>query len=280
MINFKLNNPIEFEFLNKLRNSMGARLIESTGEQIITRLLDPVLIEKLGKEGIELNDFAEIISEADGTLGYKGQRVVVYIRDVMFKRDLPRFHIAFCDKLTEMKSNNRFQRYVASNQNYKKFVINTNGYEKSEELDVCKKCLSQLKWKGYSSHDSWILKNKIVKEFSLIDFFKVYPKNLIKTLPKHTTDTAPVNEYTKDFDEVRKKIIEKRGTNCEECNLNLRYDLKNLHVHHINAIRYDNSEENLKLLCYYCHSEQYNHVHMKNSKDYEAFIKKYCPWLI
>jgi hypothetical protein len=36
-----------------------------------------------------------------------------------------------------------------------------------------------------------------------------------------------------------------------------------LHVHHINGVKSDNSEMNLRVLCQYCHGEQPNHEHMK-----------------
>src|SRR6185437_6474991 len=99
----------------------------------------------------------------DGTLAYKNQRVVLYIRDVkQYRRsqptdaDLPRFHVADCDKLKEMRSNNRYERYVVATRDTGVFTINfkpqgAQRFIKSDkQLCVCQLCLRRLDWDNFS----------------------------------------------------------------------------------------------------------------------------------
>ena len=67
------------------------------------------------------------------------------------------------------------------------------------------------------------------------------------------------NEYTADWSQRSESYKEKQGWRCEECG-DYFSDRKNeLHTHHINAIKYDNREENLKALCEECHAKQHTH---------------------
>src|SRR6185437_13545466 len=96
----------------------------------------------------------------DGTLAYKNQRVILYIRDIKQFRDkspsddhLPRYHLTDCDKLQEMRANNRYGRYVVATRDTGEFQVNLtrNGAlrQSDERLTVCQFCLGQLNWENF-----------------------------------------------------------------------------------------------------------------------------------
>ncbi|MBC6414263.1 MAG: HNH endonuclease [Chromatiales bacterium] len=94
----------------------------------------------------------------------------------------------------------------------------------------------------------------------------------IKRKPKYTEGNAPLNNYTSDNTEIRKRIIKKRGTRCSECKVDMAGKMEGLHMHHINKERPNNREENLQLLCALCHKKI--HPAMPVDKDIEGFIHR------
>jgi len=282
MIKLKIINPIDDPFLSELRFRMGAKLLPKLGHGKLTELLDPEAIRVLGKEGILLDDLDQLKIEKDKTLSFKGQRVVVYIRDhnrVREDQSLPKFHISYCKVLDTMKTNNRWHRYVVANPDNEIFIINWIGNKTtthSEKLNVCQTCLDAIEWENFSF--SSMKKNSrlnIVEEFKLKNFFDKYPKDLLSVLPKYTVDTAPLNDYTEDFEIHRQKILEERKSICDYCSLELSSDTRWLNVHHENGDKTDNRSSNLTLLCYDCHANQPYHGHMKGINRHSEFITKY-----
>src|SRR5690349_5401909 len=67
--------------------------------------------------GVDVN-IEDVEIAKDGTLSFKGRRVILYIRDVSVFGDrsgLPRYHLASCSTLQEAKMHGRFgRRYVVS----------------------------------------------------------------------------------------------------------------------------------------------------------------------
>ena len=88
--------------------------------------------------------------------------------------------------------------------------------------------------------------------------------------------------YTKDWDEIKTVYKIKKHYTCETCGLKIDddYDRQYIHCHHIDCVKTNNSENNLKCLCLYCHAHVDDH-HFKrlttgaNRVLYEDFIKKY-----
>jgi hypothetical protein len=237
----------------------------------------------LGDNGIDVG-FHEVKTLNDGTLAYKGYRVLLYIRDVAsygFEDSMPRFHLAFCQTLERMELDNRFQRYVVANRDDGVFSVNFIKRIVSTEkirLNVCQHCLGRLRWDGFQNNMEEVARIRVVKKFQLKTFFKRYPKDLIPKRPDHTSDDAPLNDYTNDWEAVSERTKKARGHRCEnpDCSLLIsRRDSKYLHVHHENGLKYDNSERNLTVLCIRCHADQPQHGHMKKLPDYLAFIAKY-----
>jgi hypothetical protein len=138
-------------------------------------------------------------------------------------------------------------------------------------------CLGFLSYKGYSHTDH--RRHQIHSTFSLNEYFTAYPKSLISALPLHSDATAPLNVYGAGFREASAFYREEQSWTCgnEKCGVDLseRSHHKYLHTHHVNARKYDDRRENHKALCIRCHAEEPMHAHLKNSPDYQAFIRIY-----
>jgi len=281
----KLPDFAEDELLNALRTAMGAprRAFSHTTNHVP---LSHEEIERLAREGLEIPlERVEILN--DETLAYKGRRVVLYIRDVKQYRntsihdsDLPRFHVTNCNKLKEMRSNNRYERYVVATRETGIFRINVMqpNSRRYRELDrnlrVCQFCLDTLNWDNFSTNRlSRIARTAIVQAFTLEQYFSIYQKTFIPEVPQHTSDTAPKNDYTADFQKIAAAIKKKRGYQCEECEIDLTDNSRYLHAHHRNGLQYDNQESNIALLCIEHHANQPYHGHLKKAPEYWTFLK-------
>ena len=270
---------------------MGAKLQSFTPRNVWDRLTVEEL-ERLGREGIEIPlDQVRVLD--DGTLAYKNQRVVLYIRDVKQYRhsepseqDLPRFHVADCDKLQEMRANNRYERYVVATRDTGLFTINLKAqgsqrYVQSDRrLSVCQYCLGRLDWDGFSRfryqrdrNRSRNQRREIVSLFSLERYFAKFGKTFIGAMPPHTEETAPLNDYNEDFAKVAERIKRKRGYCCDNCRVNLENHRRFLHAHHKNGIQSDDRDDNIAILCILHHAEQPNHDHMKQLPEYREFCR-------
>ena len=259
------------EELNKLRVLMGADLINVSDSfwepaeivEIIRKLSTP--------EGIEV-PFSEITVCNDGTFEYKGQKILVYIRDqyIQFRDKGYKYHICQCKTISEFLENKRFDRYVASQNIDGKFKVklvdrythNVIEDNITEELRICKNCLLILGYKGYSSYSDW-KSIQIYNEFNIQEFFSLYKSTQHTVIPKYEDINAPVNKYTPDWDYVSKLFREKNNWTCSNCKINFSNKKHFLDVHHKNGNRTDNSESNLQCLCKDCHSKMPGHEHMK-----------------
>ena len=274
--------------LNRLRQQMGAELIswDSEGDW------KPIDIDKLLiTSGIDISP-DQIEYAEDGTLEYEGRKVVVYIRDqyvsdsnnlvdieeLVDPARLCKFHIANCATLEQMKSQNRFDRYVVATRTDGKFIVNflvggrvhDRGEKVERRLYVCKNCLSQLNYKEYTSKN-YQQKNKIRDSFDLNAFFEIYPSQITNT-PTETDVTAPVNEYPSNWGRISLQYREKVEWKCEKCNIDFREKKAFLHLHHRNGLKHDNSERNLRALCIGCHAEEPQHQHLKSTPLYTEYM--------
>jgi len=278
-MSFTLPDFLNWSALNSLRQQMGASLTENF---VLTPVYSDMSIsEKMNTGGIEI-DLDDIIVHDDGTLIYQGYRGLLHIRDIISvsgETRMPRYHLAFCQTLEKMQKNSRFERYVMAQSisgEFKVNIIHRTVESKNVKLNVCQNCLDKIRWKGFSiTGESRSVRQQRVESFSLSDFFKEYPRDLIGKKSLYTTDTAPVNNYSPDWPELSKKIRRNREYRCESCDLSFsKDDSRFLHVHHCNGLKNDNRHENLLVLCIACHANQPEHEHLRASPDYKLFINR------
>jgi len=279
----KLPNFIDDPQFNDLRFRMKAPLSKFDGIRV-GLAFDPVELAKLGNEGVDVS-FDEVKDERDGTLSYKGIRVIVYIRDINIMNNrqrgqihLPRFHVAYCSTLEYMRHNKRWQRYVVATRADGSFQIRLIDGKiiKAQvvALPVCQNCLSLLQWEKFSYQAmSESIRLAIVRNFTIGKFFERYPRELLSVRPEHTADTAPINDYTTDFWSIAERLKREHENRCENCNRVIEPSW--LHVHHKNGCRSDNQKHNLLVLCFGCHANQPMHNHMKNLPRYKEFVLKF-----
>lgn len=280
----KLSNFHTHQLFNRLRESMGAQLIEMSS--IAWQKIDTDgLLDKLNSiEGIIVENINDIEIQDDGTFEYKGQKVLVYIRDQKYNPSYEKkeykFHISNCDTINRYIENNRFDRYVVSTRTDGKFLVNiknsvTNSFEKKGaimELKVCKNCLMTLGYNGYANHNGG---TSIYNNFDLKDFFSQYSTRHSAT-PTHTDTNAPDDLYANDFSVTSRKLRADNNWTCQKCKTKVKpkhYDL--LHTHHISGVKSDDRPTNLKCLCVRCHSEEPDHEHLQISPQYFKFMENY-----
>ena len=277
MISFKLPNFFNNTSLNTLKDRMGIDM-HTYGDFGDSQYQGArVQIESIG---VEIESISDITPLDDYTLTFKGERVVLYIRDVNDwgdKEKLPKFHVAHCSTLQSMFSHGKKRRYVASQNESDTFhlnFINGKSVRKIEHsLNICKNCLEILRWNDYSKSWSYDKKNQCVSHFQIKDFFSKYPKALIGK-DGYSNKNSPLNQYSSNWSQISHQYKSSQKWICEQCNVNLINNKRLLHTHHINSQKNENNYSNLMALCVYCHAHQPMHDHMHNSPDMSKDIKE------
>lgn len=275
MISIQLPNFFQNHSFNNLKRKMG--IDRYTYGKFGSSHLESTKIQ-LETIGIEVEDLSELTPLEDHTLAYKGERVILYIRDVREVDDiskLPKFHVAHCSTLQAMIRGGRKKRYVVSQKESNIFnlnIISGNAVRKSEyPLSVCKNCLDALTWDGYVKTWTTSQKNRCVSHFEVKSFFEKYPRSLMSD--GYLREDSPLNRYPSNWMLISKRYRESKRWACEECGVNLINNKDLLHTHHINGQKNDCHYSNLKALCIGCHAKQPLHEHMCSNTKTRADIK-------
>ncbi len=242
---------------------------------------DLVLIKKQLRslEGIELANINEV-TIVDGLFFlYKGQHVLLYIRDQYYNPRYPKreykYHICNCKTIDQTIKNGRFNRYVVSTRTDGFFRINIRHIierkimKKNEvaALRVCKNCLLKLHYHGYTNHkrSGWIYKN-----FNLREFFSEFSEQF-KNKPSYDDMNSPEDEYSLNFKQISYSFRAIHHWICEKCGKNLEKYEELLDTHHTNGIKSDDRYENLECLCVGCHAKKPNHSHIYQSDRFRKY---------
>ena len=92
--------------------------------------------------------------------------------------------------------------------------------------------------------------------FTVKDWIRI--KNIINVSFQIEGKQKAKTKYSKEFKE-KQKLIKSTQWFCTEC-----WSKEYLQVHHIDKIKSNNSDINLVLLCYNCHSKYHKHMQWKN----------------
>jgi len=232
-------------------------------------------IRKLQTSSLDIDNIKDHINALDGTFDYKGQKVILYIKQQYRRiRAIARpkweykYHLCYCKKLKEMEMQGRFKsRYVVTQRVDGQFLVDiiaieTKEYYKENELcslNVCKQCLGSLR--SYYPSDG--LFNYTI--FDLNRFLKKYNTNHIKR-PLHTEKTLPRNVYPDNWAQISKKVREQANYLCSECKTSFINNKEDLHVHHNDGVKWNNNTNNLKVLCIDCHGKYPGHKTLSRRK--------------
>jgi hypothetical protein len=253
----KLN--ILFHELDQLLKAMGARQTSWQSDVKTTKLETDwkITLKTVGVE-VDIND-VEIMP--NGLLRWNGEQILLHIKEVN-GISLPKFHFYQCRTLDNMKKAGRLDRYVATQRRDGTFLVDRKvGYNeyKRNQVENLLVCLNCLEW-----YNRNYLKNHKVNDFSISDFFENFTNTPIIHKPTYTDTTAPPPGYTDDWKDIALRHKERCHWTCQQCGGNFK-NKDGLHVHHINGVKSDNRDSNLRVLCASCHAEQPNHQHMKRN---------------
>ena len=276
----KLINFYKSDRLNALLKQMGAELKKMESDNSWEAIDDSKLAELLKTGEVEID--VDEIETVDGVFQYKGQKVIVYIRDQYSKYHAKgyKFHLSKCSTISKAFQYKRNSRYVISLRTDGQFKINLIDdnviVEKDliERLQVCKNCLDHINYKAYRGN-IYETKINIYNNFELLEYFNSFESSQLDANQYRNAYNAPLNVYNQSFNETSRLIKHKNDYVCSECNIDLSKQEHNkfAHTHHVNGDKSNDSESNLEVLCIACHADKPGHERLRYSPDFLEFKK-------
>ena len=259
----------KYEPLERVLRKMGVSPNQNYSHQGQWKHITREELKLLDTRGIELSieQLESCICE-DGTFEWKGQKVLVYIKEQWVKSDYKelvyKYHIANCRTQIQMRSQGRIDRYVISTRKDGVFQITLRDalyrtiIEENIErpLNICKNCLNTLV-------ASYPMERGLFNfhGFDLETYLDKY-NTQIRYMPKYNNKTVPANEYPDNWPEISKRYRKSKGWKCEKCGMDCSENKRFLHCHHIGP-KYDNNLNKLKALCKDCHRKEPGHRNMR-----------------
>ncbi len=197
------------------------------------------------------------------------RKSIIYIVDISTYYDethsYPKFHIYNCKTIKWMRAGGRGHRYKASSRVDGKFMLIKNDRKWEEELKICLNCLKH--------YNDQFVSIKTRENFSI----KEYIKNPIKSsgfFESFDFCTLP-NVYAENWKSISDYVKKRSHYKCSKCcrDFSNKSYREFLHTHHKDGDKTNNTFGNLVSLCIECHSQEYNHGHMKNSFQYKKYLK-------
>ena len=227
---------------------------------------EEVTPEELRKGNIRFDSNGIFVKDRNG---YERQ-VFLYKRDYHLSwYGSPKFHICKCGVIEDFINSGGFNdHYMRTNSEPVK-VIDLDDGRKEKDVEgmflcgFCRRIISQ-----YGNINS-------------TEFVRILKEANGETEEKKDIE-VDLFGYTRDWDEIKTAYKEKKQYTCEKCGLKIddAFDRQYIHCHHIDRVKTNNSESNLKCLCLYCHAHV-DERHLKrlttgaNKYTYDDFIEKY-----
>lgn len=272
----KKNSKIEFpnfykdERFIKLKERLGIdpnKVLDFENDTFESKFNSSLWETIKSKKGQEINDLNKIFEKEDGTLGYEGVKdnVLMYINTRKTERikewGYPKYHIAFCDVLEKQKAKGVLDSYVLAiktedDPDFDFYEIHNDDFKENytTKLSVCRMCLKKL---GYDNSLEG------VRNFSLRKFFDKYSDLIYLPQLDESYYLENGNFYPEDWEKISYNYRKSVNWKCEKCGKDCRKNKRYLHTHHINSVKTNNKESNLKALCLRCHSKEPGHSHLK-----------------
>jgi len=239
-------------------------------------------IKQLQTSSLDIENIKDHINPLDGTFDYKGQKVILYIKQQRynlqyFEEPTYKYHLCYCSTLEQMESMNRFNsRYVVTQRVDGNFLIDiidkySGRYHKEDslyKLNVCINCLKKLR--NTYPHDSLFS----YRRFDLDQFLTGYNTKHIKR-PQYSEKTIPKDKYSENWSDISNKMRSRAEYKCSKCHESYKDDKAQLHVHHIDGVKWNNNINNLKVLCIDCHSKEPGHfgISRRNNSFNGKFVR-------
>lgn len=264
--------------LENALNSIGgikSNLGEIRNARVIKNPIE-LRIQQDGEIVLSAEELLKNLQNKAGLLAIGDTQITIHIYDPFVDGERlmevpapnPKFHFTECDKIEEMRSKGRFNRYVPSNRKDGYFLVRPydqiskqRGEEMNAVLSPCKFCLKALDYEGWAKAKNAREKAVIFEAFDIEKFYEDFV-SIFRCLPLYTPETFPDGNYTEDWAKISHETRRKANWVCSCCRVDCSKNTGLLHAHHKDGNRGNNRPSNLEVLCVGCHKARPFHERM------------------
>jgi len=204
------------------------------------------------------------------------RKTIVYISEVkrwaLDSYGYPKFHIFNCRTLVQMRNGGKGERYKKTLRDDGTFLMVVSGERSSDAryvpLEICGNCLYQYNAKFNRRYTKPMFNIKEYIKQPKIE----HHQELNPVFFKEDLETVP-QFYAKNWNQISDELKKIKNYSCQKCGIKLEEAKKYLHTHHVDSNPSNNIVSNLKVLCIECHSNEFNHAHIKQNINYHKFLK-------